>query len=384
MIHKLAVSITICSLAIFFNACNTHKKLLEKGNYFDAVIKSVDKLRSNPSNGKAKQTLKEAYPLAEGDLLRSIDQARAADPQFQWSTSVYAYEDLNRLYEKVQDSPAARKIIPNAKSYYTELGSVKKKAAEEQYQAGITELNLGTRLNAKEAYQFFERANAFEYNYKDVAAKLDESLDRALLKIIVNKIPVPSKTYQVSAGFFYDQVNDVLNRIEQNEFVRFYTPSETRKIPNFKAHQIIQMNFEDFSVGNTHTSERVEKIQSADSVKVGQVTLEDGKKKDVFNLVYAELSTYRIEVISGGILKVVIKDTNRTIPLLDDQIPGKFTWYHEWATFKGDERALSKEQISLSNRRMAQPPPHQQLFVEFTKPIYSQLSGKLRQYYRGI
>ena len=55
--------ITILISTLFF-ACASPKKLLEKGNYYDAVLLSVEKLKRNPNNKKAKETLQEAYKLA--------------------------------------------------------------------------------------------------------------------------------------------------------------------------------------------------------------------------------------------------------------------------------------------------------------------------------
>ena len=51
-------------LILIISACTSGKKSLEQGNYFDAVIKSVDRLRKNPSHGKSKATLRKAYPIA--------------------------------------------------------------------------------------------------------------------------------------------------------------------------------------------------------------------------------------------------------------------------------------------------------------------------------
>ena len=45
-------------------ACQTGKKAYEKRNYYQSVLQSVDKLRKNPNNNKARAALVEAYPLA--------------------------------------------------------------------------------------------------------------------------------------------------------------------------------------------------------------------------------------------------------------------------------------------------------------------------------
>lgn len=77
-----------------------------------------------------------------------------------------------------------------------------------------------------------------------------------------------------------------------------------------------------------------------------------------------------------------ILDARTDAVLLARKFPGEFVWFSEWASFNGDERALSKEQLALCERRELAPPHPQDLFIEFTKPIYGQLSSNVREFYR--
>jgi hypothetical protein len=45
-------------------------------------------------------------------------------------------------------------------------------------------------------------------------------------------------------------------------------------------------------------------------------------------------------------------------------------WATEWATFNGDERALSNEQKKLVAQRQLLLPPEQELFNSFAGPLY--------------
>ena len=113
---------------------------------------------------------------------------------------------------------------------------------------------------------------------------------------------------------------------------------------------------------------------------VGTATV-NGQKVNVYNTVTAKLSTFRREIKSGGVLSVkIFNDKNQ---LIDQQnFSGEYVWYSSWSTFNGDERALSAEQKRQCELRPQLPPPHQNLFVEFTKPIYSQTLNYLRNYYK--
>ena len=68
--------------------------------------------------------------------------------------------------------------------------------------------------------------------------------------------------------------------------------------------------------------------------------------------------------------------------LLRDEIPGEYTWVNEWASFNGDERALNSTELNMTRNREQLPPPPQQLFIEFTKPIYDQVTSRIKNFYK--
>ncbi len=383
MKYSLKIYLVIFIIGFVSSSCNTGKNLYTQGNYYQAVLRSIEKLRKNPNNKKAVETLANAYPNAVFSYLDQIENKNQSNSVFKNSEAVYIYEQLNSMYENIQRSPAAKSIIVKPNKYYRQLEKIKPKAAEEQYVAGLKFLNYGGRRSAKEAYYNFLEADKFVENYKDVAYKIDEAYNLSLLHVITNLMPVHSKTYDLSAEIFYTEVQNIFRLIEQNEFVRFHTLKEAKKMQLNKTDQLLEINFEDFIVGETHTSERIEKML-ADSVKVGEVTLDNGRKKDVIGTVKADVAIYKIQVISKGIVGLKITDNNsKKNVLINNNFPGEYVWFNEWGKFNGDDRALNKDQIAITNQRRINPPPPQQMFVEFTKPIYEQLRTRLFTFYKN-
>ena len=68
--------------------------------------------------------------------------------------------------------------------------------------------------------------------------------------------------------------------------------------------------------------------------------------------------------------------------LLDEIVPGSFTWINDYALFVGDLQALDKKQVELTKRKTLPLPPEQDLFIEFTKPVYSQVTNRLNGFFR--
>lgn len=376
-----AITLFVMFGLLLVGACGSHKSMYEKGNYYEAVMRSVEKLRKSPNNKSARETLASAYPAAINYYNDQLDNHEVSSDPFKYSKQAEIYQTLNGMYEHVQKSPAAMQVV-KARKYYQALDRVTPYAAEEQYLAGESHLALRTREDAKIAFRYFQKADQYVPGFREVGLKLDQAYQMSILHVVANLRPVQSRYYALSAEDFYRHVQNTLNQIEQNEFIRFYTPEEAEAQNLNAPDQILEINFEDFVVGETHTQERVEKMER-DSVKVGSVELDRGGSKDVYGTVKADVVVNRMQVVSKGLISLNISRAgldNKDI--LYQEFPGQFIWAHEWGHFNGDERALTDEQHEIVARRQIQPIPPQQMFFEFTRPIQHQLNNRLLSFYR--
>lgn len=374
--------ITTIILSLVLGACSTGKKAYEKGDYYNATLQAVKRLRSNPESKKALKAVEESYPMAISYFQSRIDYDLSTESPFRYTDIAENYEKMNRLSDEVSRCPAAKQFFPDIKFYTSELNEARKKAAEEQYNAGLENEKINTRLSWKDAYFNYRNAYNFVPGYRDVKEKLSLAKFNATLKVIVEPIPVP-RNYQLTSDFFLNQVIDNLVQNKPNEFVEYYSPEAARNADIKYPDQVLQMNFDEFVIGQMYDKETIQEF-SRDSVEVGSVNLPDGTKKIVYNTVKAKLSTYRREVISKGLLNVTIIDFQQNRVLSQRKFQGQFTWFTEWASFNGDERALNKQQLALCSRKPVMPPGPQDLFIEFTKPIYDQLTPYLRSFFRDF
>lgn len=371
----------VFTLIIILSACSSGKKAFERGDYYDAVMKSITRLRQNPDHSKSAATLQDAYPLAVEYFESQANNAIASNSAFKWKNAIQSYNSINQLYEQIRQCPGCLRVVSNPKNYYNEIGPLKEKAAEESYNAGITALMKGSRNDAKQAYYNFADAQSFVPGYKDVIDYLDKAKWEATLKVVVEQIPVPSR-YNLSGGFFQDKVEEFLHtNYNEMSFIKFYTPVEAQSEQLQRADQVLRIQFDDFSIGNTTVKEKEETL-TKDSVKVGEVKME-GKLVPVYNTVKAKLTVTRKEVLSNGLLSMVVVDARTNGILTHKKFSGEFLWVNSWARFNGDDRALSDQQLALCKQKEVQPPGAQDLFLEFTKPIYNQLIPSLRGFYQN-
>ncbi len=369
--------LSILFLSIFILSCSTGKKALQKGNYFSAVTQSVDRLKSDSDNKKASNVLREGYPIAIKWSQEEMDLALSSNSPFKWEQAVHLMQDVNNLSEIIRSTPAARKIIPNPKSYSSELNMALEKAAEARYNAGIVSLEQGSRESAREAFDHFYWADQYFPGYKDVQLKMKNSKEIATLNVILETIPVPSQRYKLSAEFFYNQVFEAMNNdFGTNDFVHFYSPFQAEKVGLTNPDMVVDLEFFDFSVGNISRSEKEEKVEKR--IKI--------ESKDSTRIRYktytAKLKTFTDQSSSGGALRVRIYEPATDKILSDEILPGTFLWINQYAIFAGDAEALDKQQLDLTERKVLPPPSQQDLFIEFTRPIYKQITQKLNRFFK--
>ena len=360
--------------------CASGLKSYNKGDYYTACLEAVKKLRSKPDNQDARTALTNAYPLAQANALRDISKITSINDHINYDKVVVAYDRLNKLADEINRCPAALLIVPFPAEYHAERRAALEIMAQTYYDEGVKALNYGTLEKARAALDYFIIINNYTPGYRDVTAKIDQATYEATLRVLVMQPQVSAK-YQYNADFFYVKLMAEITRRTYKNLVHFYTPEEAAAEGMTNPHQILIMNFQDFTVGNSReTSDTTE--YRKDNIKIGTVTNPDGSNQDVMGTVKAKLTKNRIEIVSGGVMGIQITDA-MTGRILDHKtFKRSYTWSAEWGYFNGDERALTKEQLAITSKRQQPVPQTQELFANFASPLYEGVSRYISTIYR--
>ena len=197
----------------------------------------------------------------------------------------------------------------------------------------------------------------------------------------VSRIPVSSKGLELNTAFFLQQLTQAMNDL--NYFFAVFAPVEQLVEQQQVPDQVVDLSFDDYYIGQTYVKEIRESIVR-DSVKVGEVTDSLGTKHTVYGEVKADLQRYEKTIESGGLLNIAIVDPNNQSILFQQKIPSTTVWENDWATYQGDKRALTKEELALTREKELLPPPPQDLFYSFTRPLFDQTANLLRRRYRYL
>ena len=281
---------SLCFLValLLFESCSSGKSAYKHGDYYDAVLQAVQRLRQKPDHKKSREILNLSYKAAvdflESDAQNQID----ANANFKWKTAVTNYEKVNRLYEEIRKSPGAMQVISNPISRYNELTEVKGKAAEESYEAGLQSMLKNTREDAKQAYFMFSDANNYSPGYREAIEMIEQSKFNATLKVVVEPtVQNPQDWNFESLVFGYTA----------NQFVKFYTQQQSQEANLPKVDQFLKVNVNGFQENRPVITKRVENYK--DSVKTGEKVV-NNVKVPVYQKVSADLTIYTKVVRASG------------------------------------------------------------------------------------
>lgn len=355
--------------------CASGRRAYTKGDYLKSVQQAVSRLQQNPSHKQSKDILYFAYP----ELLKyygdRINTLKTGSDALRWDKVMDMYGELNGVYDQILRCPAAKKIV-EPKSFQKEYSEARRNAADAHYASALQYMNLKDRNSLKTAYGKLGRVLELNPQHPDAAAKRGQLKEDLTIHVFVQPIPMHSQMFSLSNEFFENQLFDYFRR-NSGEFVEFHAADYRGAEPD----QFLVMRFDDFNVGQTLVQEKNEERKA-------QVVISKTKIKDsvvnVYGEVTAKVKLVRKTISSGGLLDVKVVDAQSNAVLSQQKFPGTFVWEDRFGMFVGDERALTDEDKSYTRNRESPNPPPQQLFVEFTKPIFQQVTGFIGNYYRNF
>lgn len=366
--------------AFFFTACTSSKQQFEKGNYEKAVALSIKKLRNKSDNSKQKAILKAAYGYAVQVSEQKIKQQQQSTDRFKWDAVIAQYRKMQQLYNDLLQCPGCLAVVSPV-DLQNELNEALAAGAQVYVEEGQKALATKEKEGGRLAYRHFAQAKAFQNNYGNIDLMLNDARTQGTEVIGVSRIPVSSKGLELNTAFFLQQLTQAMNDL--NYFFAVFAPVEQLVEQQQVPDQVVDLSFDDYYIGQTYVKEIRESLVR-DSVKVGEVTDSLGKKYSVYGEVKADLQRYEKTIESGGLLNIAIVDPNTQSILFQQKIPSTTVWENDWATYQGDKRALTKEELALTREKELLPPPPQDLFYSFTRPLFDQTANLLRRRYRYL
>jgi hypothetical protein len=341
----------------------------KKGNYYEAVLESVQNLRRSPENKKSKQALALSYQAAVSLINTDIQNQINSNAYLKWKHVIGSYQQINNLYENIRTSPAALKIITKPIDAYKELKVAKDSAAVECYNAGIQEMLKGTREDAKKAYFLFTDANNYSPGYKETIELMLQAKTNATLNVMVKASP------NNNFGWNFDPV---IFRSNRNQFVAFYTEQQVRDKSVQKVDQYLLVSVNGYQESRPSLSKNTQEYQ--ENIQVGTKKDSTGKEVPIKQLVKGQATVYDKQILSSGSLQLAIEDATRSALLNNSIIQGDQNWSCRWATCGGDMRAIPSGIKNFCGKPELYPPSNF-LINQTKKELDNKLSNAISEFY---
>jgi hypothetical protein len=355
--------------AVVLAGCASGLGAYKKGNYYEAVLESVQNLRRSPENKKSKQALSLSYQAAVSLLMTNIQNQINSNAYLKWKNVIRNYEQINTLYEDIRTCPAALKIIPKPTEVYKEIKVAKDSAAAECYQAGIQEMLKGTRENAKKAYFLFTDANSFSPGYRESIEMMQQEKTNATLKVLVK-----------TAGYnnFGWNFDPVIFKANTNQFVAFYTEQQVSEQNIQKIDQRLRVSVNGYQEGRPSVSKNSQEYQ--DNVQVGVKKDTTGKEVPVMQLVKGQATVYDKQLLSSGSLQFTIEDAANAALLNNSTLQSDQNWNCRWATCSGDLRAIPSGIRNFCGKPELYPPANY-LINQTKRDLETKLYNSIAHFY---
>ncbi|MEM9548751.1 MAG: hypothetical protein AAGA77_22395 [Bacteroidota bacterium] len=351
--------IYIFTAIVLLASCKSIDKMIESGNYDEALRFGVDKLRGE-KNKKTKYVkgLEKAYAKLNRQDLNKIKHLELSGQRNNLDRIVDIYHNMERRQNYVipllplisEDGYLAEiKIV----DYSGTIHEASLAAATKHYDLGLTFLSSaktnGNKIDARNAYNHFEDAQSYFSDYKNTYDLLQEAYNLGQSRILI-------ESYTKGSNVAFDHTLDIISEIQihrlNNKWEKFYIQDNGSLLFDYVA--TLEVN----EIVPGIERESVHSFVETKEIIDGQIPIKDQNGNlvtdtlgntlyaDKFKEISAFISEVQREKIAhmAGRLVVIEAIDNIHIKTIPINVTHEFRDYA--CTFQGDRRALSQPTLN--------------------------------------
>lgn len=366
------------------------EKALHSGNYNQAIQDALKKLENNKDK-KRKQDyvmlLEDAYAKAnERDLLNIKHLKKDGNPEH-YKTIYDLYLNLNARQEAVKAvlplQINGRDIKIKLNDYTDAIVESREKVSDYMYDKGLDLLESDDKYTIRQAYDVFKYIERINPNYEDTRSLLQEAHERGTEFVIVT---IENQTNQIIPRRLED---DLLNfdTYGLNQFWIVYHANSNPQIDYDYAMQL-QLKRINISPEELHEKQLLREKQIVDGWKyqlddAGNVMKDSlGNDIKIDNIVnvrarYFEFNQFKSTQVIANVVYIDLK-TNQVLDAFP--IDSEFVFENRFATVRGDERALTNEDLNIVRNRRVPFPSNEQMVYDTGEDLKIKLKNIITSY----
>ena len=355
---KLYLPLVIFISVLLFS-CKTAGKLYQKGRYDEAVVLAAKKLGKKPGDASTLDILTNAYRYAVQDHESRIRNYSNSNTDLRWENIYQEYTSLQYLYDAIRRSPSIFTIVQPT-DYSSYITTYKEEAGNARFERGLELLDQNNKQSSRAAWYEFQKALALKPGDLSIKQKLDEAYTNAVTNVVI--LALTRYGYQYgSYNFDYQDFNyNLLRYLDNNsrsQFVKYYSQVGPG-MQDIRPDNFVEMRFSDVNIGRYRDQRNTREVSK--QVVAKEIVIKKDSVIKEYITVKARITTTTRIIQADGLLQATIRDQNER-RLWSDTYRGDYSWSANFATYTGDERALSEDDKRLINQREQWPPSNDEI-----------------------
>jgi hypothetical protein len=399
--------IIFSSCAIFITGYSEYKsakRFYQERNYDQAALYASRSLKLKTKNKKALTIFENSYQLGVEEHKSNIKNLEKIEDGSKWPKLFYEYNALQNLSDELVSLKPIIKVklkynldLP-LQDYNEELNRIRPLAADYHYTRGLEYREDKGKESQKSAAKAFKSAQQFVPNYINSKELYDETRAAATITLLIR----PFKGNRNLVDYIRDQMMMTQTNTSK-EFLQIITRDQLSTILHEQGlvqsgitennyMEVGQLSGADqiLSASLTTTYRPSETISIEDIKQEKKVVIrtekyvdDEGveKTKKIKKKVYATINHYKKSAGSSLLLTYRITDVKSGQMFFSGTVNTDANFFHEWATYEGDKRALSSQYGRLVIREEQFAPSRSELYMKAAGKLPNQLMQTISDHY---
>ncbi|WP_431109327.1 hypothetical protein [Winogradskyella poriferorum] len=374
-------------------SCSAKKQIEEAishGNYDQAISEALRKLENNKDK-KRKQDyvimLKEAYDKVLTEDLAQIEHLKKDGNPELYKTIYESYADLearqNAIKHVMPLKINGKTISFTYNDYSNELVEYRYKTSDYLMDKGLDLLDTEDKFNAREAYTIFDYVDRINPNFEDVRDLMQEAHVKGMDYVHVS---ILNETHQIIPQRLEAELLD-FNTYGLNQFWTTYHAIADNTI-DYDFAMELQLKRINISPERVNERQLLREKQIVDGWEyllddngnVAKDSLGNDIKVDKIVNVRARFFEVLQTKSSQVIADVVYKDLKQNQVIDAFTVDSGFTFENVFGRFKGDRRALNRDDVNLLRQRQLSFPSDEQMVYDSGEDLKLKLKNIISSY----
>ena len=384
----------------------------KRGHYEKAVYASVDALRIKSDYEKVEKIMDEAFPKAILEHHKKIVRLKSHQKDFYWDKILNELKILKKLKLSLEELNHKNTQIwlskADVRDYVSEIDIAKNNAAEDHYQKGLSLKSNTDRESQKNAAQQFQVAQSFVNNYKDAQDFYLICKNAGTTRIAI--LPFSNKSGKSRYGSVGENISNSIRSALLNDHIimEFVNIIDRQQIDQIIKEQKLSQS----GLVDSKTSLEIGKLLGVHQIISGEVTYltaskpehlkntqrytkevvidteayidDEGKqrKRNIYGEVRATVTTHSISASAQIRASYQVLHAETAQVLNSEMVSGSRQFNFTWATYNGDQRALSNDVKKLTRKSEKVAPSKEQLVLDAITNLNEKITRKIKKVYK--